>query len=124
MSKPKQKPDLSTPYSRALRAAREAAGIPQMELAESLGMHRALLSDVELGKRRAVHVSRTQQLALSTGSDQIELMALAAGERGIDAAMTAGASSEALEALIVLVLHLPKLTPDKAAKLRKYLTRL
>ena len=113
-----------TPYSRALRAAREAAGIRQTDLAKAMGMHRAQLSDVELGGRAAFHVSRTRELAEATGADHIHLMALAAGERGIDSAMTEGACTESLETLITLVEMLPKMTSQQAAKIRKYLSRL
>jgi DNA-binding XRE family transcriptional regulator len=123
MSTPK--PDTSTPYSRALKQGRITAGIQQVDLAKTIGIHRALLSDVELGKRRAFHVSRTAALAEQfKAEDPIQLMALAAGERGVDAAMTEGAPLEGLEVLIVLVEKLAKLTPEKAAKLRKYISRL
>ena len=111
-------------YAEALREVREAAGKLQRVLAAELGFSRAMWSDVELGKRSAFHVSRSRDIAEMLEIDPVHLMALSAGERGIDFAMLEECDQEALEVLVSLVLLLPTMTDANVRSLRKLLDRL
>ena len=116
-----------TNYGSALTSVRESAGLSQASLSRETGIHRALLSAVERGKRHAFTVSRTKALANAIMRTKDEpnmdaalgLMALAAGERGIDVNMVQGCSAEALEILVMLVLMLPTMSVDRLSELKK-----
>lgn len=111
-------------FSAALKAAREAAGVRQMDLAKALGMHRALLSDVELGKRLAFKTARALSVARHLDADVIRLVSLAAVERGFDAETLDDLDLEGLELVTDLILRLPGVPPKKRAALAKQIAAL
>lgn len=90
-------------YAAALKAARKGANVRQKDLALALGMHRTMLSDVELGKRLAFKTDRTHKIANYLSTDPIGLMALAAAERGIEVDTLKGLDLQDLEIVITLI---------------------
>ena len=112
-------------FGAALRAAREAAGLSQAEMARRIGCIRNQLYETELGKRLAFPVSRVLEIATRTGLlNAAPLMALAATERGIDEGMLADCRPDAVEVLLDLLLLLPTLPRKKVAALKRLLQSL
>jgi len=56
-----------------IRAAREAAGLRQCELADAIGCYRSVMCRIEQGTHR-VGINRLRWLAAALGVDQVALL--------------------------------------------------
>lgn len=63
-----------TPIVLALKEAREAAGLTQVQLAEAVGVRQATISDLETGKSRRIDLELLEKLGTELGVDPAGLI--------------------------------------------------
>ena len=71
-----------TPIVLALKEAREAAGLTQMQLAEEVGVRQATISDLETGKSRRIDFDLLEKLGRVLGVDPAGLIVSEPKKRG------------------------------------------
>lgn len=98
-------PEINPTYGKLLRQLREGAKLSMSDLSRAIEMHRAQISDVELGKRPPFGVSRSLKIARAMGlEDPVPLMVEAARARGLDAEAVRALDGERLVELLESVL--------------------
>lgn len=105
-----------TEYGSLLRAARQAAGMTQKELAERMGITNVYVCDLEHGRRAPLPYDSTVELAeaLKTDADPLLIAMVKEGGLRVDFPQ---ATSEQLMLLIVVVGALERFAPGQAMHL-------
>ena len=98
-------PEINPTYGKLLRKLREESGLTMSALGLAIELHRAQISDVELGKRPPFGVSRSLIIARALQLENpVPLMAEAARARGLDAKAIRALDGDYLNELLETIL--------------------
>lgn len=108
---------MSDEFGRALRAAREAAGLSLVEGAAKIGISHPYLSQVERGERAPLSAEHIATAAEVLGANLDALLAARARARGVAEIPTDGSSPRLNELAIHLMICWADLTEEQARRI-------